>query len=269
MIPDKKREYRAWCISLGIHVVLFILVSFTGLFAIAATKEDKPVDVTLYDADAGKSAGASGAGSSASAAPPPPAPPSIDDVVIKKKQTEKLPEIEEKFTKEPEKQEEFKKEHNAPVAVNPVFAVGATGNGLGPGIFAGTGSGDGVGNNGNGTGNGSGDGNGNGNGSGNGSGDGNGNGIRPAIAPELISAPEPVYPESLRKKNIHGKVIVRITVGTSGGVESAEVISSSGYGEMDQAALDAAWGYRYTTAYNEHGEAVSFRKRVKITFKLR
>jgi TonB family protein len=78
-----------------------------------------------------------------------------------------------------------------------------------------------------------------------------------------------VYPESLRQRNIKGQVIVRIVVGTDGEVMSADIESSSGYGEMDQSALNAAWGYRYTVAYNEYGQAVPFQKRVRITFKLR
>ena len=109
----------------------------------------------------------------------------------------------------------------------------------------------------------------NGSGPGNGDGDGNENGKRPAIAPVLIAAPEPVYPESLRQRNVKGQVIVRIVVGTDGSVMSADIESSSGYGEMDQSALNAAWGYRYTVAYNEYGQAVSFQKRIRITFKLR
>ena len=224
------------------------------------------IDITQYDMYTGGSAGAAGSSAPMEASPSPPAP-SFDDVVIDNKK-EKLPQIEEKFTKEPEKQEQFKQEHNAPVAPvsNPIFAVGGTGDGSGSSLYGtGSGNGSGTGLGGNGKGNGTGTGTGDGIGSGYGSGQGK----RPAIPPELIAAPEPIYPENLRQKNINGKVTVRITVGTDGQVESAEVESSSGYSEMDQAAMEAAWGYRYTTAYNEYGEAVSFRKRVRITFKLR
>ena len=266
MMSDKKREYRAWTGSLIVHLVIFALISLSGLFVIVTPKAERPVDVTLYDMDAGGSAGAAGAAAPMEAAPPPPAP-SFDDVVIDNKK-EKLPQIEEKFTKEPEKQEQFKQEHHAPVAPvsNPIFAVGGTGDGSGSSLYGtGSGNGSGTGLGGDGKGNGTGTGTGDGTGSGSGSGQGK----RPAIPPELIAAPEPIYPENLRQKNINGKVTVRITVGTDGQVESAEVESSSGYSEMDQAAMEAAWGYRYTTAYNEYGEAVYFRKRVRITFKLR
>ncbi|ORU00437.1 TonB domain protein [Anaerovibrio sp. JC8] len=263
---DKKREYRAWAGSLVIHLVIFAIVCLTGLFVVVSPKEDQPVDVSLYDADAG--GGHSGGGAAAAApAPPAPAAPSIDDVVLDKKKEEILPKIEETFTKEPEKQEQFKKEHNAPVAPAAVTAPNGTGEGSGSSLSGtgnGTGNGDG---NGNGSGQGTGPGVGSGNGEGPGTGDGNAK--RPAIPPSLLEAPEPVYPENLRQRNVKGQVIVRIVVGTDGDVISADVESSSGYGEMDQSALDAAWGYRYTTAYNEYGQAVPFQKRVRITFKLR
>ena len=259
---DEKREYRAWLGSLAIHVVIFAIVCFTGLFVVVSPPQEQPLDVSLYDADAG--GGNRGGGAAAAAAAPPPAPtaPAIDDVVLDKKKEELLPKIEESFTKEPEKQEIFKKEHNAPVAVTSPNGEGnGTGDSLSPN------GGNGSGGEGNGTGSGP-SGNGNG-GTGNGPGNGDGNGKRPAIAPTLIEAPEPVYPESLRQRNIKGQVIVRIVVGTDGEVMIADIESSSGYGEMDQSALNAAWGYRYTVAYNEYGQAVPFQKRVRITFKLR
>ena len=40
-------------------------------------------------------------------------------------------------------------------------------------------------------------------------------------------------------------------VGKDGSVESASVVSSSGYGPMEQAALDAAYGYAFEPAYKE------------------
>ena len=266
---DEKREYRAWLGSLAIHVVIFAIVCFTGLFVVVSPPQEQPLDVSLYDADAGGGNRGGGAAAAAAALPPAPTAPAIDDVVLDKKKEELLPKIEESFTKEPEKQEIFKKEHNAPVAPAVVTSPNGEGNGTGDSLSPN--GGNGSGGEGNGTGSGpSGNGNGGaGNGTGDGPGNGDGNGKRPAIAPTLIEAPEPVYPESLRQRNIKGQVIVRIVVGTDGEVMSADIESSSGYGEMDQSALNAAWGYRYTVAYNEYGQAVPFQKRVRITFKLR
>ena len=115
----------------------------------------------------------------------------------------------------------------------------------------------------------SGTGEGSGSGSGSGTGDGTGTGLRPAIPPQKIAGGEPVYPESLRARNVKGVVVVRISVNTSGTVDGVEIVSSSGHDAMDQAAINAAWGYAYTTAYNEYGEAVRFTKRIRMEFRLR
>ena len=260
---DEKSEYQAWLWSLVIHVIVFVIVCFTGLFIVVSpTLQEQTLDVSLYDADAG---GGNRSGSGGATAPPP-TPSAIDDVVLSEKNEELLPKIEESFTKEPEKQEKFKKEHSVPMT--PATVTSPNGNGNGDSLSTNGSNGSGSGNAGNGSGSGP-PGNGN-SGSGNGdeSGNGDSNGKCPAIAPTLIVAPEPVYPENLRQRNIKGQVIIRIVVGTDGSVMSADIESSSCYEEMDQSALNAAWGYRYTAAYNEYGQAVPFQKRIRITFKL-
>lgn len=250
MNPDKKREYRAWLGSLAIHVVIFVIVCFTGLFMVVSPPQEQILDVSLYDVDAG--GGNRGGGIAVMSQP---SASVIDDVVLDKKKENLLPKIEESFTKKPEKQDIFKKEHNVPVAVT---SPDGHGNGNGDNLSSNSGNGSGSGSSGNGNG-------------GNGVGIGNvdNNGKLPAIAPTLIVAPEPVYPESLRHRNVEGQVIIRIVVGTDGSVMSADIVSSSCYEEMDQSALNAAWGYRYTVAYNEYGQAVPFQKRIRITFKLK
>ena len=58
-------------------------------------------------------------------------------------------------------------------------------------------------------------------------------------------------------------------VGTDGSVESAEVSESSGYGEMDAAAVNAAYGYRFSPALNVYGEPVACHITRRIRFDLR
>ena len=260
---DKKRECRAWLYSFVVHIFMFLIACGFNVFAIAVPPEERPVDVTIYDADAGGGGGGSSAAAPAEAAPPP--IPSIEDIVLEQKV--KLPEIKEDFTQKPELQEKFKKEHNAPAAPAVTNAAGsgnAAGNGSGSGEGTGTGTGSGTGD-----GNGSGTGEDSGSGSGSGTGHGTGTGLRPAIPPQKIAGGEPVYPESLRARNVKGVVVVRISVNTSGTVDGVEIVSSSGHDAMDQAAINAAWGYAYTTAYNEYGEAVRFTKRIRMEFRLR
>ncbi|MCH3959137.1 MAG: energy transducer TonB [Selenomonas sp.] len=98
---------------------------------------------------------------------------------------------------------------------------------------------------------------GNGAASGGGSGNGNGgdagaggNASAPPVPTERITAvctyrPDPVYPESLRAQGAEGRVQVRIMVAADDSIEGVEVLSSSGYPAMDQAALRAAWGCRF------------------------
>lgn len=45
------------------------------------------------------------------------------------------------------------------------------------------------------------------------------------------------YPESLRRRGVEGKVVVRVTVGARGFVVDAQVASSSGHSALDRAAL--------------------------------
>ena len=273
MQEAKKQEYKAWLASLGVHIVLFTAVSLAGVFAMVAPAEEKQIEVTLYDADAG----GGGGGSSAMAEMAPAAGAAMDALVVK--QTAALPEIQESFTKSPELQEKFKEQHHAPEAPKHVQVTAANGKVL-PSVLPGSdssqsgsgeGQGDGQGNgsgSGEGTGAGSGIGDGVGNGNGSGVGDGSGKGLRPAIPPQRLYAPEPIYPESLRQKNVSGNVRVQITVDTSGSVSGVSILDSSGYDAMDQAAVAAAWQYRYSPAYNEYGEAVPFTKRVNMAFQL-
>lgn len=74
------------------------------------------------------------------------------------------------------------------------------------------------------------------------------NAIQPDVSPTFLSGNAPDYPDSMLHHGISGSVRVRMVVGKGGGVESAQVISSSGYGPLDQAALDAAYSYRFQPA---------------------
>jgi len=72
----------------------------------------------------------------------------------------------------------------------------------------------------------------------------------PAAPPQAMRAPKPVshvdcniaqpdYPEAARRRGEAGTAVVRFVVGVDGRVESTQLLQSSGYPPLDEAALDA------------------------------
>lgn len=55
----------------------------------------------------------------------------------------------------------------------------------------------------------------------------------------------PRYPEFARKKGWEGRVVVRVSVDPSGRPRSAKVQTGSGYGVLDQAALQTVKGWQF------------------------
>lgn len=63
--------------------------------------------------------------------------------------------------------------------------------------------------------------------------------------PTLLSMQPPKYPVALLRKAIQGEVLMRVRVGRNGRTIEALVDRSSGYPEMDQAAIDSARSARF------------------------
>jgi len=76
----------------------------------------------------------------------------------------------------------------------------------------------------------------------------------------------PVYPRSARRKGHEGVVTVAISVAENGVVAHAEVVSSSGYKELDEAALSAVRSARFVPATSD---GVSVRGELRLTFDFR
>ena len=76
--------------------------------------------------------------------------------------------------------------------------------------------------------------------------------VSPTITnvPEVRRALEREYPRPLREAGIGGAVTVWFFIDTLGVVQNQQVKESSGYEQLDQAALDAAKVYRFTPAQN-------------------
>ena len=78
----------------------------------------------------------------------------------------------------------------------------------------------------------------------------------PAVPPRVTRSRMPSYPESCRKSGITGTAVVRFLVGKSGGVESVVLARSSGNGALDQAALNAAGGFRFKPGLDGYGRPI-------------
>ena len=89
---------------------------------------------------------------------------------------------------------------------------------------------------------------------------------RPRTPPKLLSGSAPVYPKDLERKGITGTVGLAIVVGPDGSVQSVDVSSSSGQSELDQAAIAAAYTYRFEPARNIYDEPVACRVNRSFSF---
>ena len=257
--PESKDEAKGFAISVAVHVAIFLLLASLGFFQqlLPKPEEEMPAEVEIYDIPG---AGEAGGGSPAPAAEAAASAPAPDAVTIPEKDMT------------PEEKKEEKPQEEKPPTDNPTPNTNAnptnttsTTNGTGQaqdgklGGRGGEGHGEGVGR-GNGTGPGLG-----------GSGGGQGTGNSPPPPPpkreppppppkkepppppkpkarveaSLRSEATPEYPEDLIDQDVEGSVTVKILVAADGSVEGVNVISSSGHSEMDQAAVAAAWRFKF------------------------
>ncbi|MCG3187326.1 MAG: hypothetical protein IOMNBAOH_01935 [Rhodocyclaceae bacterium] len=88
-----------------------------------------------------------------------------------------------------------------------------------------------------------------------------------AQALAYLSNPKPDYPWSLRRRGIEGTVRLRVNVAADGLPTDVMVVSSSGFDEMDRAALEAVKSWRFQPA-RRSGQAVAALAEVPIVFRL-
>ena len=271
MIQRQKDKYTGYGISIVVHVLIFIAICFTGLFAKVSSDAPHDIDVDVYEI--AQDTGDGGGGNTASPAMETEA--GIDDIAFSV-ENEKLPEIAEEYTKEPEKQQQYRQEHHTAEAavksdntsagkaenLGAVTGQGGTGSGTGTGNDQGAGTGNGTGEGGTGNGNGSGDGDGTGAGSG-----------RDEVAAKVAKVPpvflggrNPVYPQDLQDQGIGGTVVLRLTVSSSGTVTDVDIAGSSGISQLDRAAVQAAYSYSFAPARNVYDEPVACIMNKKVVF---
>ncbi|NIP43048.1 MAG: energy transducer TonB [candidate division Zixibacteria bacterium] len=87
--------------------------------------------------------------------------------------------------------------------------------------------------------------------------------------PQLLVAPEPVYPEMAKKAGVTGTVWIKVLVDTDGNVRDAIIVKESGVNAgFEEAAMEAAWDRKYRPAMqNNQPVAVWVAYKVRFTLK--
>lgn len=87
------------------------------------------------------------------------------------------------------------------------------------------------------------------------------------VKPKPLSIPAPKYPESARRAGIEGDVIIKVLVDVDGSILDARIFLSSGFEELDNAALAASMKAKFEPA-KQFGTPVKVWVSIPIKFKL-
>ena len=79
---------------------------------------------------------------------------------------------------------------------------------------------------------------------------------------------KPDYPKGARQRGEQGDVVLEIRVNAEGMVDEVKVATSSGFSELDEAAVRAARAAKFSPARSGH-DPVASTARLKLSFKLR
>jgi len=92
--------------------------------------------------------------------------------------------------------------------------------------------------------------------------------VAPRLDPRFAARFQPNYPAASRRLDEEGTVLVRVRVGTDGRVIAAELLRSSGYPRLDEAAVaHARRAWRFVPATRD-GAAVEGWREVPVRFEL-
>lgn len=87
--------------------------------------------------------------------------------------------------------------------------------------------------------------------------------------PRALSAEIPIeYPLHMWDQDMEGETLLRVRVGDTGGVDSVEVMESSGYLSFDSAAVAGARSLRFTPA-RQDGKRIEVWAEVPVRFSKR
>ena len=67
----------------------------------------------------------------------------------------------------------------------------------------------------------------------------------PSSDADYLQNPRPPYPSISRRLNEQGRTTVRVQIGVDGLPQRAEIVKSSGYSRLDDAALNTVMGWRF------------------------
>ncbi len=88
------------------------------------------------------------------------------------------------------------------------------------------------------------------------------------LPPRILRQTEVSYPEAMRRQRIEGRVVVSMVVLEDGSVGDASVVVSSGYGELDEAAVNTVKQWQFVPARQERGGPVRCRTTLPVGFHL-
>jgi protein TonB len=88
-----------------------------------------------------------------------------------------------------------------------------------------------------------------------------------AATPDYDRNPPPEYPRRARQLGFEGTVLLQVWVNSNGGVDHAKIAASSGYAMLDDSALRAVKGWRFTPA-RQGGQPVAALVQVPVRFTL-
>ncbi len=87
------------------------------------------------------------------------------------------------------------------------------------------------------------------------------------LSAQMVSGKPPRYPIESRRKREQGTVVLALTLGLDGAVESLTIARSSGFSRLDDAARDAVRKWRWRPMIQQ-GQPVKVKGVVEIPFVL-
>jgi len=87
--------------------------------------------------------------------------------------------------------------------------------------------------------------------------------------PVLIRYISPEYPTEAKKNHLEGRVSLKLTISVEGKVSDAEVVGSSGYAILDEAAMNTVRKWRFIPAREDDGQTIASTVVMRIAFILR